>query len=481
MKKINLILVLFLFFIQTAIPSNNLNGVKNKAAGIWIGKLKVSGIELRIVFNIIEDKDGILTATMDSPDQGAKDIPVDSVIVNDENIKLVVNAINGYFEGSFSRDGLAISGNWHQSGRMLPLLLNKTDRIEEAKRPQEPKPPFPYKSEEVSFKNKSAGITLAGTLTMPEKGDNFPAVLLITGSGPQNRDEEIFGHKPFLVIADYLTRNGIAVLRFDDRGVGKSTGTFSGATSQDFASDASAGLEFLKTVKEINPRKIGLIGHSEGGLIAPIVAVKSADAAFIILLAGPGLPGDQILLKQEALIRKLSGASEETVLSDTTFKSKIFDVIKEDLSEEQTKNNLKSIVGQYYNGLNGKEKSEIGSEDELFSQILKAYTNPWMKYFISYNPVPVLEKVKCPVLALNGSKDLQVPPKEDLEAIKNALENGGNKNIEILELPGLNHLFQTAKTGLPSEYSAIEETFSPGALKIMSDWIHKTLKNNNED
>ena len=475
MKKIYIILIIALTAFSIRSSAQNIKGSNNDITGIWLGALKVSGIELRLVFNIKENESGIITATMDSPDQGAKGIPVDTVILNKENIMLEVKAVKGYFEGVFNPDSSAISGNWHQSSLSLPLVLKKVDKIEEAKRPQEPKPPFPYKVEDVSYGNKSEGITLGGTLTMPETGGPFPAVLLITGSGAQNRDEEILGHKPFLVIADYLTRRGIAVLRVDDRGVGKSTGKFSDATTKDFATDALAGVEYLKTIKEVNPDEIGLIGHSEGGLIAPMVAVESNDVAFIILLAGPGLPGSQILLKQEALISKLYGMPEETVERDTSFKSKLFAVIKEDKDNQQTKNDFEKIIDDYYNSLTEKEKTDAGSANKVLTEMMKAFTNPWMKFFITYDPVPTLEKVKCPVLALDGSKDVQVPPQEDLSAIKAALEKGGNKNFKIHELPGLNHLFQDAKTGSPGEYGKIEETFSPGALKIMGDWILKIV------
>ncbi len=472
MKKFFNYLILFLVVISLQTFAQNNKGESNNITGTWLGKLKFSGIELRVVFNIKRNDDEILTATMQSPDQTPKLIPVDTVIYNNGNIKLEVKAVHGYFEGAFNADSLTFTGRWNQFGNFLPLVLKKVDKVEVFKRPQEPKPPFPYKAEDVSFENKSAGITLSGTLTMPKTGKPFPAVLLITGSGKQNRDEEIFNHKPFLVIADYLTRRGIAVLRVDDRGAGKSTGDFSTATSQDFAGDALAGVEFLKSNKSINPKEIGLIGHSEGGMIAPMVAVKSSDVAFIVLLAGPGLSGDQILLKQTATIDKLEGAPDSIIEKDTSFKSKLLNVIKKDTGQKQIDYNFEIIVTDYYNTLSEREKTEAGSSDNLL-RTLMIYTTPWWKFFIRYNPVPTLEKVKCPVLALDGSKDVQVPPEEDLAAIKSALEKGGNKNFEIHEIPGLNHLFQDAKTGAPSEYSQIEETFSPKALKLIGDWILK--------
>lgn len=475
MKKsfIVFIAIMVLCSIQSfAISSQNSN---DEITGNWLGTLNISTVQLRIVFHI-KNENGNLTATMDSPDQGAKGIPVNQVVYKDGKLVLDVKAVRGTYEGKLNSDKTELDGNWKQAGMILPLKLKKVDKVEEAKRPQEPKPPFPYEVKDVSYKNESAGITLAGTLTMPKTGGPFPAVILITGSGPQNRDEEIFNHKPFLVIADYLTRRGIAVLRFDDRGVGKSTGKFKDATTADFATDVLAGVKYLKTLKEINPKEIGLIGHSEGGEIAPMVASKSSDVAFIVLLAGPGLKGSEILLKQGALIQKLSGMSEDEIEKDSTFKSKIFKIVEAGKNEETTKEEIKKAVDNYYDSLSEKTKENIGSKGLYEKQFTNTFSSPWMKYFLNYNPIPALEKVKCPVLALNGSKDVQVPPKEDLAGIKEALEKGGNKNFEVKEIPGLNHLFQEAKTGAPSEYASIEQTFSPKALKIIGDWILKIVK-----
>ncbi len=446
---------------------------KEALLGNWLGKLNVSGIELRIVFHIKENEDGTLTATMDSPDQGAKGIPVSSVKYKDGKITLDVSSIGGSYDGDLIKDSLTIKGAWSQGGKSIPVLLKKNFKPIEYKRPQEPEPPFPYYSEDVTFENKSAEITLTGTLTYPKTGGPFPAVLLITGSGPQNRDEEIMGHKPFLVIADYLSRRGIAVLRVDDRGVGKSTGNFSEATTKDFASDALAGVEYLKTVKEINPKDIGLIGHSEGGEIAPMVADETKDVAFIVLLAGPGLRGDSILILQTAAIEKSMGESEENISRDINFNRKVYEVVVNSKDSVEAHEKLEKLFSDFYDKLSDAEKKDVGSEESFSKMRIKQILSPWFRYFISYDPIPALEKVKCPVLALIGSKDLQVPAEENIPSIKDALEKGGNKNFEVKELPGLNHLFQDAKTGSPNEYAQIEETFSPKALKIIGDWIIK--------
>ncbi len=445
--------------------------------GIWQGELKVPGTVLRIVFKISKNPDGTLTATLDSPDQGATDIPVEEVIFKDNTLRLEVKSAGGVFEGKVSEDFLVIEGEWKQSGGVFPLTVKRVDKAVEILRPQVPKKPYPYIEEELVYENKDAGISLAGTLTLPLGKGPFPAVLLITGSGPQDRNETIFNHCPFLVLADYLTRQGVAVLRVDDRGVGKSTGDFSQATSEDFALDVLAGIEYLKTRKAINPKQIGLIGHSEGGLIAPMVAVKSPDVAFIVLMAGTGLTGEEILYLQSDLISKAMGVNEEEIAKSRQFNEKIFSVIKEEEDNEIAKERLRQMVMAYLAELSDEEKDWISDPEEYLKAQLQNLLSPWSRFFLTYDPKPTLSKVKCPVLAINGEKDLQVPPKENLSAIEEALVAGGNKNFIVKELPGLNHLFQTAQTGVPSEYAKIEETISPIALKIIGDWISEQAKN----
>lgn len=439
--------------------------------GIWEGKLKVPGIELTIVFKISENPDGTLTATMDSPDQGATGIPVEEVIFIDNTLRLEVKSAGGVFEGKVSEDFLVIEGEWKQSGQTLPLTLKRVDKAVEILRPQVPKKPYPYIEKKVAYTNLKAGVKLVGILTLPSDKGVFPAVLLITGSGPQDRDETIYGHHPFLVLADYLTRQGIAVLRVDDRGVGESTGDFSQATSEDFASDVLAGVEYLKTCKEIDPKKIGLLGHSEGGLIAPIVAVKSPDVAFIVLMAGPGLTGEEILYLQGALISRAMGVSEEDIIKKRQFNEKIFSVLIEEEDSEIAEERLRQMFEEDWEKMSDEEKEQIGDSEVFLEAQLQNLLSPWLKFFLTYDPKPTLSKVKCPVLAINGEKDLQVPPKENLSAIEEILKAGGNQSYTIKELPGLNHLFQTAQTGLPAEYVKIEETISPVALKIVGDWI----------
>ena len=445
--------------------------------GIWQGKLKIPGIELTIVFKISENPDGTLTATMDSPDQGATGIPVEEVIFKDNTLRLEVKSAGGVFEGKVSEDFLVIEGEWKQSGQTLPLTVKRVDKAVEILRPQVPKKPYPYIEEELVYENEEAGITLAGTLTLPYGDAPSPVVLLISGSGPQDRNETLYNHHPFLVLADYLTRQGIAVLRVDDRGVGKSTGDFSQATSVDFASDVLAGIEYLKTRKEINPEQIGLIGHSEGGLIAPMVAVKSPDVAFIVLMAGTGLTGEEILYLQGALIYRAMGVSEEDIIKNRQFNEKIFSVLKEEDDSKNAEERLRQMFMDDWEKMSDEKKEQMGDPEVFLKAQLQSLLSPWLKFFLTYDPKPTLSKVKCPVLAINGEKDLQVPPKENLNAIEEALVAGGNKNFIVKELPGLNHLFQTAQTGLPAEYVKIEETISPEALKIIGDWILEQTKN----
>ncbi|QBN18154.1 alpha/beta hydrolase family protein [Flavobacterium nackdongense] len=466
MKKI--IVVFLISFVS-------LNTFGQDITGKWNGLLKVQGMQLRVVFNINKTETGY-SATMDSPDQGAKGIPVTTTRFENSNLKIEMNAPKIEYEGVLGNDGV-VSGNFKQSGMTFPMNLSRQEiEKEKIRRPQEPVKHYPYYTEDVSFENKKAGITLAGTLTLPQKEGVYPVVILISGSGPQNRDEELMGHKPFLVIADYLTQNGIAVLRYDDRGTAASKGNFKTATSLDFASDTEAAMAYLKTRKEINPKKIGLIGHSEGGLIAPMIASNNKDVAFIILLAGPGIPGDQLLLMQQNLIGKAAGMSDTELQKSEAINKKAFEIVKHSTSIEPLKIELTQLLSQ---NLKDNPNSAIPngmSADDYVKLQVDQIAYPWMQYFIKYNPAPALEKVKCPVLALNGEKDLQVPPEANLEAIQKALEKGGNKNGSYKVLPNLNHLFQECETGAPSEYAQLEQTFAPKALAEIVDWTKKVIK-----
>lgn len=429
--------------------------------GAWMGTLDTGSVKLRVVFHITNTKDG-LTATMDSPDQGMNGMPTTSVTRNGASLKIEAKQIAGSYEGTISKDLSQIDGTWSQGGGSWPLVLKRVKDAAELNRPrpQNPVKPYPYRDEEVSYENKEQKVTLAATLTIPQGKGPFPTVLLITGSGPQDRDESLMGHKPFLVLSDYLTRKGIAVLRADDRGVGKSTGHFAGATTADFATDAEAGIVYLKTRPEVDAHKIGLVGHSEGGIIAPMVAARDPDVAFIVMMAGSGVPGDQILPEQVLQLSEAAGESQDKAEKAAAQEREILSLVEKEKDEAVLQKDLREkLAGEV-------PEAQMGAQITMI-------TSPWFRYFLTYDPATALGKIKCPVLAINGEKDRQVSPQQNLPAIRKALEEGGNKNFEVVELPGLNHLFQTAKTGAVSEYAEIEETMSPLAMKTIADWILK--------
>lgn len=453
------------FFLMTILLSFTMFG--QEITGQWNGFLKVPGGQLALVFNISKSENGY-SATMDSPDQGAKGIPVTTTKFENAILKLEIPSARIVFEGELNQYNVIV-GTFSQSGQSFPLNLSKEKLEKEIlKRPQEPQKPYSYYTEDVTFENKTDKNVLAGTLSLPSKEGKFPVVILISGSGPQNRDEEILGHKPFLVLADYLTKKGIAVLRFDDRGTAKSTGEYKTATTLDFANDVRAGVAYLQTRKEIDKNKIGLIGHSEGGIIAPIVAQNSKDVKFIILLAGPGLRGDQLMLLQKEMIERQKGISENEIKKGQEIFKGAYDII---VASSANDVNLKSKAFNYL-----KLKLGDSANDTQISALSSQITSPWLVSFLKLDPTIALEKVKCPVLALNGEKDLQVPPDVNLEAIKAALAKGGNKNVTTKKLSNLNHLFQECKTGSPDEYAAIEQTFSPIALEEISKWILVQVK-----
>jgi fermentation-respiration switch protein FrsA (DUF1100 family) len=429
--------------------------------GTWMGSLDTGAVKLRVVFHILNTEDG-LTATMDSPDQGMKDLSASSVTRSGASLKIEAKGIGGVFEGTIAADQSSIDGNWSQGGSSLPLLLKRVkDQAElELKRPQVPKKPYPYREEEVTYANRTQNVTLAATFTIPQGKGPFAAVLLITGSGPQDRDESLLGHKPFLILSDYLTRHGIAVLRADDRGTGKSTGVFSGATTADFSTDTEAGVAYLKTRSEVDPHKIGLIGHSEGGVIAPMVAARNKDVAFIVMMAGTGVTGDQILPAQAEAIAVASGTNPDEAAKNAAKEKEMLTLVETEKDQSVLEKELK-------------EKMAGDVPDAQIGMQILQITSPWFRYFLTYDPASALRKVTCPVLAINGSLDKQVLPDQNLPAIRKALDEAGNKRVEIDELPGLNHLFQTAKTGAPTEYAEIEETMSPVALEKITSWILK--------
>jgi pimeloyl-ACP methyl ester carboxylesterase len=435
--------------------------------GNWQGALDVGAFKLRLVLKISKSADGKLTATVDSLDQNAKDLVVDTISLQDGTLNFEMKALGASYVGTLSKDASQLTGKFTQVGSVFPLDFNRVTDVSQMdlNRPQTPKKPYPYKEEEVSYENKQDQVKLAATLTLPLGAGPFPAVVLITGSGQQDRNESLLSHQPFLVLADYLTRRGIAVLRADDRGMGGTSKGGPNDTTENYAADALAGVEFLKTRKEINAKQIGLIGHSEGGMAAPMAAAKSNDVAFIVLMAGPGIPGEKLLTKQIGLIA--AAECEKEVIRAVAEGQQLMATVVQEKDDAVARQKLHEGAVKRTEAAKKRIDAQLASAD---AQSV-AWATPWFRYFLSYDPRPTLMKVHVPVLAINGEKDLQVPAKEDLEAIDEALKAAGNKDYKIVLLPNLNHLFQTTKTGAPSEYAQIEETLAPILLQTIGDWI----------
>lgn len=445
--------------------------------GSWHGALDIQGTKLRVVFHIEKTADGYSTK-MDSPDQGASGIPTDATTWADQTLTIKAAALGMQYIGKLEEGEL--KGTFSQGGMDLPLALVRKEgnsKSEPEPRPQDPKD-FPYYQEEVVFYNTKDNVKLAGTLTLPKSRKVDQVVLLISGSGPQNRNEELLGginHRPFLVLSDYLTRQGIGVLRYDDRGVGESTGDRSISTIEDFAEDAEAGVAYLAGRKDLKDAKIGLAGHSEGGMVAPIVASRNKEVNFIILLAGPGMPSDEALILQATLIARSEGAQEELVKAGEKVNRDIYTYLKE--NDDKTIDELQPEVEKIFEkGLTyfpEDEQEKFKKSGKTFEKEAKQVLTPWFLHFIRFDPADYLTKVKVPVLALNGTLDLQVVSEGNLAAIKSALKKAGNKKVEIVALEGLNHLFQQAETGAPSEYGKIEETFHEPVMERIANWIKK--------
>lgn len=421
-------------------------------SGAWHGKLSLPTGSLTIVFHISQTEQDVYVTTLDSPDQGANGIKTQTTSFNDSTLIIQIPVIHASYKGKLNSDN-TINGTFTQ-GMPLPLNLKKGE-ASRPKRPQEPQPPFPYRSEEVTVRNERDGINLAGTLTLPEKGTKFPAVVMVTGSGAQNRDEEIMGHKPFFVIADYLTRNGIAVLRCDDRGTAASQGTHATATNEDFATDTEAMVNYLRSRKEINAKKIGIIGHSAGGIIAFIVAQKDPSIAFVVSLAGAGVRGDSLMLKQVELISKSQGMPDAVWQGmKPSIRNRYAILQQTDKTPEELQKELYADVTKT---MSPEQLKDLNTIQQLSAQI-SSMTSPWYLHFMRYDPAQDLKKLKCPVLALNGEKDIQVDAAMNLTAIQERVTGNGNKNVTVKAYPNLNHLFQTCEKGTLASTTACGST-----------------------
>ena len=386
-------------------------------SGPWTGQLDLGAQKLTIVLHFDKDASGKDVCTMDSPDQSAKGIPATLNFISADSVNIVVPSIGMTYAGKLNEGEL--KGTFSQMGMKLPLDM-KPGEVKH-NRPQHPVEPYPYQTKEITFQNEAANACFAGTLVYPEgykEGEKVPVLIMVTGSGAENRDEEVFDHKPFLVIADYLARHGVASLRFDDRGVGKSTGSMEGATTKDFAEDALAGIEMLRGLKQFS--KVGVLGHSEGGSVAFMLGAKQ-KVDFIISMAGVGAKGDTALTAQANRTYELMGVP------------------------------MQVNVAQY--------RAQVAQ-----------LNSPWLNYFLDYDPIPDIQGTRCPVLAINGDKDVQVVSSLNLKGIEMALPK--NKKNLVKEYPGLNHLFQHCTTGLPTEYAGIEETISEEVLGDIATWIN---------
>ena len=450
----------------------NLSAQQNKAIGSWEGVLTVDKTKLRLIFHIKEE-DGILKARLDSPDQLQFDLQMDTVISDDLGFKALLKVAAAELSVTYTENTDEAKGIWRQMRVDYPITVKKNSSYKPRVFPQEPIAPFPYRTEEVTYKNNKAKTFIGGSLTLPEEENKkFPALLLISGSGQQDRDENIAGHKPFLVIADHLSRNGFAVLRVDDRGVGASTGNPLTATTADFVTDVKTSVNFLKTHPEVDPNKIFLVGHSEGGLIAIMTAADlKKELAGIVLLAAPGVPMHELMLRQSADIIRQNGMEEEYIKAGTEFNSIFYREILADKKNELTVLALTDIMKGHLQKMTKEQRAALEMTDQSLFQQCYTSMMPWYRYFIKIDPRPYLKKVKCPVLALNGSMDIQVAAGPNLEAIGKTLAAAGNKDVICTEIPGLNHLFQRCKSCTIGEYGELEESFAPELLKVMENWL----------
>lgn len=469
MKQINLIVLCLLL--------GSFTYAQRAIEGAWEGKLNTGSFSLRLVFHLKKEGAGF-KGTADSPDQGATDIPLSKVELKNDSLFMEVASINGKALGKLVNDS-TFNGQWVQGMASLRLELKKVAAPSKISRPQTPQPPFGYQSEDVIYFNKDRSIQYGATITIPKKGSGpFPAMILITGSGQQNRDEELFGHKPFAVLADYLTKQGYVVLRVDDRGVGKTTGKADSATSKDFADDVNIGLNYLKGRKEVDKTKIGMLGHSEGGMIAQIVAAQRPDIAFVISLAGPGQKITELMADQGRAVMQSSGLSKQAVDAAAAFSGVLVPAIIKASSDSAARREAKEIFDAWAKQT-PKEMVQattgISTEKDL-NDMVEVYRSPWMMYFFEYDPGPFIRKMGGKVLVLNGEKDIQVASKPNLAGWRALLAKSGVKKYDIIELKGLNHLFQRCKSCTVQEYAQLEETIAPETLEPIGDWLKTNVK-----
>lgn len=453
MKLFKLILLVTLLFAATISSAQDISGY-------WKGELTAGNQKLALAFQI--SKEGAdYKSTMDVSQQGVFNLPLTSTTFDGVTLNISIAQMNAGYEGKFIMNSFI--GKFTQNGVSFDLTLTKGEKTK-FNRPQNVVRPLPYHEEEVRFVNPKENITLVGTLTTPQGNGPFPAVVLISGSGAQDRNEELFDHKPFEVIADYFTRNGIAVLRYDDRGAGLSDKGKAGSNTLDLSYDAEAAFDYLKSCSTIDHSKIGLLGHSEGGIINYMIAERRNDVAFLISLGGPAVKGSKLIRVQQNLAFVEAGMTNEQAEAAGSFYDKIFD--RFDQSSELDDAVIEDVR---------KIMVEAGLPTQASAQVEKQICSPWMYYFLKFDPTDNIIKVNIPALLLNGNKDVQVASFQNIPAYKKIAEQYGKTNMTIRELPGLNHLFQQCNTGSTREYATIEQTISTDVLKMMTDYI-KDLK-----
>ena len=440
-------------------------GSVSKVEGTWQGAIETGNMRMRLQLHLSHDEKGQLTAAVDSLDQGIQGIPASHVTERAGHVKFELPAFGAEYNGAVNASKNEITGHWNQNGNLETLDFRRSDKILELRRPQNPAKPYPYKEEEVSFAAGDGRLTLAATLTLPQGAGPFAAALLVGGSGPNDRDETIAGHKPFLVLADSLTKRGIAVLRYDKRGIAKSTGNYADATMENFTQDAQAAVGYLKSRKEVDLKRLGIIGHSEGGIVGALVATRSKDLNWMVLLATPATTGERTLLRQSELIARAGGLAEEQITRSLEFDRKAYAAVREEKDAAALERRLRTLVDQ--SGLGAAMPPAA-----LQAQI-RMMSSPWFREFLDYDPAPALEKLKCPVLALSGDRDLQVDSTENVPLLRKAYESSGNKDFMVVEIEGVNHLFQKAQSGSPALYGAIEETIAPEILTAVGNWVSK--------
>ncbi len=473
------------FFILTGVFLISAFGLRaqSRLPGRWEGDLEVNASRtIRVQMNIRKEPHGALSATLDDPARKVYGAPCDTTILRGDSLFVSIALAHANFAGKVNADATEISGFWMQKTFIAPLTLRKKDRGEPSTRPQMPVPPFDYVSEDVEYDDAGHKIHFGATLTRPPGTGPFPAALLITGSGQQDRDETMLGHKPFAVIADYLTQRGFAVLRVDDRGAGKTTGNFGASTTADFAADASASFDYLITRPEIDVRKAGLIGHSEGGMIANMIAARRPDVAFVVLLAAPGVKSLDLLEQQGVDLLKSGGVDSADLGAYRPLYKQMMKVVMDEKDPKAAYNNATRAFKKWQTTAGAEvvqRTTNVTNDSTLRKYItatIRSAASPWYHFFVHYDPVPDLEKISCPVLALDGERDIQVAPKMNLAAIRQGLQKSKSPSYQILELPGLNHLFQTCRKCSYKEYGQLEETFAPAALKIIGDWVAQATK-----